>query len=211
MTTKTGFNKLNRFTTLPVLLDMLKNRRLVFSNPENWDDENDTELLKIYKNTKNVKTLLALCFLGGDETIHHWKAFACGVAGCCIEFDKAKLKKLLAAHKKTGVRYHQIVYKKLDWEVDDRDEMIPFQKRWPYKFENEFRAIWSGSADNYAIENIDLTMITKITLSAQLFETVQYYLRNILHVSVKTIINPSTIYRNEKWISKFKEKFNNTH
>jgi len=40
-------NKLNRFTTFPILLDMFRRKRLVFSDPKYWEDENDLKLLEI--------------------------------------------------------------------------------------------------------------------------------------------------------------------
>jgi hypothetical protein len=82
-------NKLNRFTTLPVLLDMLRRKRLVFSDPKYWEDKNDLELLAIYKKAKGKKSLFALCFLMEDETIHHWKAFAAGSSGCSPSCSRA--------------------------------------------------------------------------------------------------------------------------
>jgi hypothetical protein len=88
---KTELKKLNRFTTLPVLLDLLKRKRLVLLNPATWEDKNDSEILKEYKRRKNLPNLFALCFSYGDETIHHWKTFADGISGCCIEFDAPKL------------------------------------------------------------------------------------------------------------------------
>jgi hypothetical protein len=203
-------NKLNRFTTLPVLLDMLKKGRLVFSNPKFWEDKNDTELLRIYRNRKRKNWLLALCFLEDHETIHHWKAYADGITGCCIEFDKAKLTKLLSSHKSHGVRFGRVHYQKLnnadDGAIDDCLKMIPFTKRWPYRFEKEFRAIWEGGKDEHEIKIADITMITKITLSPtmpkRLFSTIKL-LRNGLKIPKKTTINHSTIYNNPKWIRKF--------
>jgi hypothetical protein len=71
-------NKLNRFTTLPHLLKMLDQPRLVFSNPKYWEDKNDSEILEVYIRKKYGKSenakIFALCFLEDDETIHHWKA-----------------------------------------------------------------------------------------------------------------------------------------
>jgi hypothetical protein len=209
-------NKLNRFTTLPVLLDMLTKKRLTFSDPKFWDDENDTELLEIYRKKKNVNTLLALCFLEDYETIHHWKTFAGGINGCCIEFDKVMLTKLFSDHKSDSVKFGSVVYKKIecseDGAIDDCEDMIPFKKRWPYRFEKEFRAIWCGREDNYAILNIDLAMITRITISQLMpnarFEKIKKNLSNV--VAGKTEINQSTVYRNEeKWIDVFKKKFAN--
>jgi hypothetical protein len=211
MTATTSSNTLNRFTTLPVLLDMLENRHLVFSDPKFWDDENDTELLKIYQKAKGKKKILALCFLKDHETIHHWKAFADGISGCCIEFDKAKLTELLSARKSDGVRYGSVIYKRIedacDGSIDDCREMIPFIKRWPYRFEKEFRAIWEGDKGYYKIENVDLTIITKITLSPTIpkpvFNTVKKLFRKDFEILKGIEINHSTVYRNSDWIKKF--------
>lgn len=199
-------NNLNRFTSLPVLLDLLIKKRLVFSNPKFWDDKNDVELLKIYGKAKRKK-ILALCFLKDFETIYHWKAFAGGVGGCCVEFDKVKLKKLLSAHKKNGVRYRQVAYKRLCEEIDDRVGMIPFQKRWPYRFEKEFRVIWEGNTDSHAIEIADLTMITKITFTQlmpkPIFVAIRNFLKENLKIAAETKINQSTVFENKCWIGNF--------
>jgi hypothetical protein len=212
-------HKLNRFTTLPVLLDMLLNKNLVFSNPKYWDDKNDTELLEIYRqkkigNNKDKNTLFALCFLNDHETIHHWKTFADGICGCCIEFDKAKLIKLFCEPKSAGVKFGSVIYKKLDdaidGAIDDCEDMIPFKKRWPYRFEKEFRAIWIGDTDCYQIKNIDLTMITKITISQKMPENTYSAVRDhlkCLDIGSETVINRSTIYENKCWIGKFRRKW----
>lgn len=106
-----GMKHLNWYTTLPVLLDMLKRKRLVLLDPVSWEDKNDSEILLEYKRRKRVQKLFALCFSYGDETIHPWKTFADGVSGCCIEFDPGKLITLLKATP--GVRCGKVKYKKL--------------------------------------------------------------------------------------------------
>ena len=65
--------KLNRFTTLPILLDLLERKKLTLLNPILWEDKNDSEIILEYKKRKNIKNLFALCFSHNDETIHHWK------------------------------------------------------------------------------------------------------------------------------------------
>jgi hypothetical protein len=161
--------------------------------------------------------LLALCLLSEHETIHHWKTFANGIGGCCIEFDKAKLTKLLSAQQSNGaaLRFGSVVYKRLkdvgDGAIDDCVEMLPFIKRWPYRFEREFRVIWEGNTDRYEIEIPDLTLITGITLSQimpkPLFRTIQVYCSDSFGIPIETI-NHSTVYENQKrWIGKYKRKF----
>jgi hypothetical protein len=215
-------NTLNRFTTLPVVLDMLMNKHLVFSNPKNWDDKNDSEILEIYKKKKysgKKAKLFALCFLKDHETIHHWKAFADGTSGCCIEFDKGKLTKLLSEYQ--GVRFGPVIYKRLkdlgDGSVDECVAMIPFIKRWPYRFEKEFRVVWDGITrkNNYEIPLKNFDIITRITLSQNLEKTDKLFikLQNFLSECVlasKIKINWSTVYENrEGWIKKF-EGFKNS-
>jgi hypothetical protein len=186
---------------------MLKRKRLVLLDPSSWEDKNDSEILLEYKKRKRVKKLFALCFSYGDETIHHWKTFADGISGCCIQFDSDKLIDLL--NHTPGIRYGAVKYKKLK-DLKDASiniEEIPFSKRWPYRCEEEFRIIWTGSAgqDCYEI-SFDLNMITKVTISqhmpAQVYETIKDYLRGAFKQPEKRI-NRSTLYQNRIWINKF--------
>jgi hypothetical protein len=211
-------NKLNRFTTLPFLLDMVINERLIFSNPENWDDKNDSKVLDIYKKKKykgkkGVK-LFALCFLKDHETIHHWKSFADGISGCCIEFDKKNLTELLSKYE--DVRFGSVIYKRLkdlgDGAIDECVNTIPFIKRWPYRFEKEFRVIWDGitNENSHEISIKGYNIVTKITLSPNLKESDPLFItiQKFLNEHIPTVeINHSTVYENRKdWIEKF-EKF----
>jgi hypothetical protein len=54
--------KLNRYTTLPVLLDLLKRQRLVLLDPKSWEDRNDAGVMREYKKRKKARRLFALCF-----------------------------------------------------------------------------------------------------------------------------------------------------
>jgi hypothetical protein len=199
--------RLNRYTTLPVLLDMLKRRKLVLLDPTSWEDKNDSEILLEYKRRRKLQALFALCFSLGDETIHHWKAFADGISGCCVEFDAERLIALL--RPLDGVRFGPVVYRKLkdlkDGSVSVRK--IPFTKRWPYRCEEEFRVIWEShaKASSYEID-FDLRMINKITISQrmpeQIYSTIREYLRAVFR-NPDQRINRSTIYQNRIWIGKF--------
>ena len=53
---------LNRYTSLPVLLDALVHKRLTLLSPTSWEDRNDAYYIERYKETKKLKTVLALCF-----------------------------------------------------------------------------------------------------------------------------------------------------
>jgi hypothetical protein len=202
-------NKLNRFTTLPVLLDILINRRLVLLDPESWPDRNDSKTLVDYKKRQNLEKLFALCFAECSETIHHWNSYADGISGCCIEFNKEKLKKHLSNF--AGLRFESVDYKTFEQlESGCRDDQqTPFTKRWAYHIEDEFRVIWESKKSNldcYIIDGIDLEIIQKITFSQKMpepiFQTVQSHLVNCFHIS-KEKINHSTILENQVWIAHF--------
>ncbi len=205
---KLQMKRINRYTTLPVLLDMLKRKRLVLLDPTSWEDKNDSEILLQYKKRKKVRNLFALCFSCGDETIHHWKTFADGTSGCCVEFDSQKL--IDHIRNINGIQYRKVTYKKLKdvsdstMKVDD----IPFTKRWPYRCEEEFRIIWTGSTTQDSFEiPFDLRMITKVTISQrmpqQVYDTIRDHLREAF-AKPDQRINRSTLYENKIWINKFK-------
>jgi hypothetical protein len=205
MKSKLADNILNRFTSLPLLLDILINNRLVFSDPTNWPDKNDTAMLESYKKAKPENAIFVLCFCIGRETIHHWTAFAAGISGCCIEFDRGELTKLLSAHKKSAVLCKKVVYKKRNHSVSTRASMIPFQKRDPYRIEKEFRAIWVGDKNANPFEiKIDVRKVIKrITLSPNMPNTLFETTKAFLHKHFKVMVTPSTLYRNSEWIAKF--------
>lgn len=200
--------KLNRFTTLPMLLDLLDRRKLVLLDPCSWDDKNDTEIIEEYKKKAKISNLFALCFTHDGETIHHWKTFANGPGGCCIEFSANRLIQVLDGI--SGLRHRMVEYKKIteaksEFELKD----IPFIKRKPYQFEREYRVIWEGKTKNAFFEiEITLDLIRRITFSQQMpapvYEAVKALLiRNF--PELKNKINKSTVYRNDVWINHFKK------
>jgi hypothetical protein len=203
--------RLNRFTTLPVLLDFLQRKKLVLLDPKIWEDKNDSEIILEYKKRKNIENLFAVCFSLNDETIHHWKTFSHGPAGCVIEFNAKKFFKVI--DHIPGLIHRRVEYKKLadiekkGFEIKTDD--IPFIKRWPYRCEEEYRIIAepAGKTDFFEIA-IPLETINRITISQQMpeqiYKTIKGYLKN-LNGDPDSRINRSTVYENKRWISRFKK------
>lgn len=197
--------RLNRFTTLPILLDLLGRRKLVFTNPENWEDKNDVEILESYKYKKRLKSLYLVCFTHESETIHHWKAFSSGMSGCCIEFNYSKLMDIVNQHRK--IHYGIVNYLRLN-EVDPNfmniDE-IPFLKRYPYRIENEYRFLYESKYNEDEFElDIDLNVINKITFSQNIPKMVLDSIKNLINDDSsreKIKINRSTVFQNDRWIT----------
>jgi len=201
--------RLYRYTTLAVLIDLLENSKLVLLDPSlSWEDKNDTLIIEAYKEKAKIESLFALCFTHRSETIHHWKTFAGGSGGCCIQFNADKLFEVL--DKIPEIRHGVVEYHKINEahpaEMDLKK--IPFTKRIPYQFEREYRIIWEGKciSKTFSVE-IDLGMIQKITFSQQMPEAVFDSVKSFLQRSfpeLKRRINRSTIYENKVWINKFK-------
>lgn len=194
-----------RYTNLASALHILSNKCLTLLSPETWDDRNDAFFMAEYKRLKGAKTVLAICLAEREETYHHWRLFSHGTDGVCLEFDSEKL--LLALERAQGVR-HRLVDYELVTNVNRMEdigiERLPFMKRWPYGDEREYRAVYVDTErelTSYSIP-IDLTAITRITLSPWLAPTlvavVKEVLRSLPGCSTKKVYR-STLIDNDKW------------
>lgn len=203
-----SIKKLNRFTTLPVLLDLLQRKKLTLLNPELWDDKNDSAVILAYKEKKKITNLFAVCLSHGDETVHHWKTFADGTSGCVIEFDGPKL--LHIVDHIAGIRHAKVSYRKLA-QIESKDTVIdvdkmPFTKRWPYRCETEYRIIYETNKEDTFFEiDIPLDIIRRITISQRMpepiYNTIKSYLKDFGGAKK---VNRSTLYENKRWIKRFK-------
>ena len=201
---------LNRFTTLPVLLDLLQRKKLTLLDPQSWEDKNDSEIILEYKKRKKLKNLFAICLNHGDETIHHWKTFSSGSSGCMIEFDAKKLFAII--DKIPKLRHGKVIYRRLrDLERTGtiiNVEDIPFTKRWPYRCEEEYRIIYesNNSARTQLDIDIDLDVIRRIKINQQMpaviYDTIKEHLRG-LSGDPDSRIHRSTLFENKRWINKF--------
>lgn len=210
--TKKKITKLNRFTTLPVLLDLLQRQKLTLLDPKSWEDKNDSEIILEYKSKKKIKNLFAICLSHGDETIHHWKTFSNGSSGCLIEFDAQKLFAII--DKIPNLRHKEVIYRKLSdieskiasLKIDD----IPFTKRWPYRCEEEYRIIVENDNETDKVFDIEITLdiIKRITINQQMpetiYKTIKEYLKG-LKGNPESRINRSTLFENKRWINRFKK------
>ena len=203
--------KLNRFTTIPFLIDLLKRKKLTLLNPKSWDDYNDRETLEIYKKQIKAESIYALCLTHESETVHHWNAFASGTNGCCIEFSPTKLFNYL--NKIEGARHGVVQYikvnelKKAIVKVDD----LPFVKRHPFEPEKEYRLIVASDKKQSPVFDIDIdiSIIRRITITNNLPATTFESLKEILSLiepNYKGGIYHSTLYNNTNWINHFSKK-----
>jgi hypothetical protein len=208
MSNSTSSNKLNRFTTLPFTIDLLKTKKLVLLNPNTWPDHNDVDILLNYKDKKKITSILALCFTDGSETIHHWTAFSNTESGVCIEFDKKKLLNHLASDK--HIRHQKVKYPIISKTSNVLVDDIPFKKRYPYECEREYRIIAELDEEKQVYQvDISLNAIVKITLSPKLPASTALSITEVLKTLIgdtPIIINHSSLFNNEEWIAGFKRR-----
>ncbi len=194
---------LRRYTTLSSALHILQNRCLTLLSPDKWDDRNDAYFLSQYRRRSGAGSVLALCFAEAPETYHHWRVFAHGPEGVCIQFRKETLEEYLADCN--GLIFRNVQYKKLNtpgrkpFAVSE----LPFVKRWPYRDEKEYRIIHvcDDEIEAQPIE-IGLETIERITLSPwipkPLSETIKASMKSIRGCS-KLHVYRSTLVDTESW------------
>lgn len=195
---------LRRYTDIPALLYMLSRRKITFLDPGNWEDTNDSYYLGLYKKRRALKSLLVICFTQAAESFHHWKVFASGSGGVCVQFDRDELQKAVKA--RPNVRTRDVTYltikknRKTGIATDD----LPFLKRYGFGHEQEFRVIFESKtvASSRLNVDIELSCIEQVTLSPwidkNLFAEVKKTLQSI-ELCSKLRVERSSLIGNDEW------------
>ena len=159
--------ELKRYTSIPALLYLLNNRALTLLDPKSWDDTNDSYCLSLYKEKKQLTTLVALCFTETAETYHHWHVFAGGTSGACITFDREKLLEGLTPTR--GFRHGPVEYLSLEdmRRTPPALSALPFVKRIGYQHECEFRILFEHKTRPQKQKDVPISIdsIRKIALN----------------------------------------------
>jgi hypothetical protein len=192
-----------RYTTLPILIDILSNKRLTLLDPKKWDDKNDSFFIELYKKRRNLKSVLALCFANSPETYHHWKVFAGNESGVRIIFSK---KRLLACFKDECFlkNYVEYPYIKDLGNTHRHYQKLPFLKRHAFSDENEYRIIYQDEKRELSSLDVSIPInsILKIYINPwmpkSVYSSVKKVIKNIEGCSRISIIQ-TTIVENEKW------------
>jgi len=198
---------LRRYTDISALISLLCKREITLLDPSSWDDKNDSGLLAIYQQKKELKSVLALCFTQADERHHHWGSTKGTPTGVSIKFDTSVLLKAVKRH--VVVRCEPVSYltmsdmKKRKKTLDVED--LPFLKRSSYRDENEFRIIYESSTEKVKSLPIPIPLecITRITLSPWLPLSLRPSLTKVLHSiegCAKLEIYRSTLVQNETFL-----------
>lgn len=129
-------------------------------------------LVGVYDGVVDI-TALAICFVQGGETYHHWKLFSDGPHGVSINFEKDGL--LSVFDKDNGIKHGRVQYSSIKDMEESLEELpleasaskLPFLKRRSYKGEEEYRVIYVDTEKRLRSKNydIDLSLIKRIRLS----------------------------------------------
>jgi hypothetical protein len=212
-------NILNRFTTIPFLMDMLIRKHLTLLNPASWEDKNDTIPMDLYKKKKKKESIYALCMTNKRETIHHWNSFASGSSGCCVEFDHNKLIGEIEKFKREKNSANNISCEKVKYkQIKDLQDIgtsgiedLPFLKRYPFHPEQEFRIVMLSNDEQKETFDIPISLdvINKITIAYKMPESVFKSVKKCIEKiapDFKGEINRSTLLKNDEWISFFENQ-----
>jgi len=195
---------LRRYTDLPTLIYLLRERKITLRNAEKWDDKNDSHYMSLYKQKKSLKSVVAVCFTQVSERYHHWRVFANGPSGVCVRFKRSVLTK--AIKKQRGVRQESIRYLTLEDIKDKRAKIndLPLLKRYPYQDECEFRIIFESKT--YEIDSLDIAFpiasIDRITLSPWSTLSMKSNLIKTIHNipgCAEVDVFRSTLISNKRW------------
>jgi hypothetical protein len=204
----TSLTFLNRFTTLPFVIDLLTRKQLTLLDPAFWEDYNDRVTMELYRKKRNSQSIYALCLSDERETIHHWNSFAGGMNGCCIEFNAKKLFECL--DQVAGITHGKSRYIKVGdlKKLAAENEHLPYLKREPFQPESEYRIIALSNQPQQASFDIPIhtNVIRRITLSNHLPKTVFESLKEGIHKIAPDYegrISHSTLFNNAQWINHF--------
>ncbi len=174
--------KLRRYTSLPILFDMLVHKKITLLDPASWEDRNDSFYVEKYRELKELKTVLAICFTTKPETFHHWKVFAGNSSGACIRFNAAKLTRRF--QNSPDIRTGLVTYKLIRDLKKDKPSLdkLPFLKRRQYADETEFRILYENKTKSFRTKDfpLDIGSIERITLSPWLPSSISKTVKKII-------------------------------
>lgn len=183
---------------------MLQAKSLTLLDPSTWDDGNDTFYVNEYKRRKRLRSVLAVCLSGAEESYHYWKVFAGHPSGLCIRLRQGTLLKALRSIP--GVAVGVMDYRamtaarKRALSVDE----FPFVKRSAYIDEKEVRVLWQSATEARTSLEIPIPTgcIGRVTLSPwlpkSLVAAMKSMLRSIDGCSQLEVVR-STIIASEEW------------
>ncbi|MEM9880262.1 MAG: hypothetical protein AAF862_13400 [Pseudomonadota bacterium] len=203
MTTKKWLKK---YTELRFLNDTLKDRYLHLGSPNEWEDKNDFEAIRIFSEGKMQDFPVGVtCLTRAPDRFHFWHVFGKRELGVCLWFCEEAL--LSDIEKDESLILGAVNYPKTRELSKTSLNDAPFTKREQYGDEREFRVIRIATPGNTPINKFRFSpsSLRKIYLNPWLSpaevkkhkrELAQQITADLNHV--KVLQNQSLL--NTKWI-----------
>lgn len=165
---------IRRYTSISMVIDMLRKQQLSLLDPQYWDDKNDSYFMQLYKEHRKAKGLYAMCAAMCAETYHHWRVFTgTGNGGACVVLKRNSLEtylKEMKMPKGDQIRFGEVKYLMLNQaeKLGTADvERLPFLKRKGFVDEDEYRIVIESSEDQRSAYPLDcpLDWIDRIYLN----------------------------------------------
>lgn len=152
---------LRRYTSLPSLLHLIEFRKITLLNSVAWDDLNDRNCMDAFVRAKGGKSCFALCFCNRSDYYHHWRIYAYGTSGVCIEFFKEDL---VTMANNNGLLHGPVEYltlRQLQVALTDKKfnaDRLPFMKRSAFEPEKEYRFVYVSQKEDELSKEIDIDL-----------------------------------------------------
>lgn len=201
---------LYRYTELPYLISMLQSKKIVLTNPKNWEDKADIEVMSWYKSKKVAESIYALCMAeASNQTYHHWDVFSGkkSKSGVCIVFDYDGFE---CWAEENSIGFEKVKYTRISDENFGnfvREGRIIKNK--VYEDERELRAVFCGLGEQEEFMSFDLqdfSIINRIIFNPwvdqETYSQIKDVIKNIAGCSALRI-SKSDILKNTRWLEKF--------
>lgn len=201
-------HSLRKNTTLSVLLNILKRRKISLLSPNGWTDKNDAFVMDRYREAKGKNFVCATCFSIDDESVYHWDVFSKGDEGCCLVLNAdVFLERLNAYH---SLKYGEVEYLPVDFKERKSVDEYPFLKRKQFACEKEFRLVFlSDDCETYDID-LPLEAIRCVILSDSMPKNVAESIKQIIDMICPGVkVHCSTLNENAQWKNHFRDECKN--
>lgn len=189
---------------------MLQSKKIVLTNPKNWEDKADIEVMSWYKSKKREESIYALCMAEtSSQTYHHWDVFSGkkSKSGVCIVFDYDGFESWA---EENSIEFKKVKYVRIsDGNFGDFVRKGLIIKNKVYEDERELRAVFCSHGeqeDFMSFDLQDLSIINRIIFNPwvdqETYSQIKDVIKNIAGCS-NLRISKSDILRNTRWLEKF--------
>ncbi|MDR1143551.1 MAG: hypothetical protein LBK77_04925, partial [Spirochaetaceae bacterium] len=184
---------------------ILENKRLVLGNTEAWEDKNDALIMEKFQHLKKAGHVLAICFNGGDETIHHWRFFDRDRSCCRITFNGSLYTKLSRRKDLITGEMQYLNLNELRGIKTIAIDALPFFKRKQYAVEEEYRAVYAGPEPEKTVA-VSPKDIDHITITDKMPDPLFNHYKGFIKENYGIKVYRTTVTQNRDWIKQFDKK-----